>query len=236
MPLLLRAENLHKSYTTATGAASTPVLRGVSLTIEQGEIIAIVGSSGAGKSTLLHLLGALDEADEGTIELHSTAEGITTPRVYAALNDTELSALRNALLGFIFQFHHLLPEFTALENVMMPLLIAGVPQNQAKARAQELLEQVGLSERVQHKPDALSGGEQQRVAFARAMVNNPILVLADEPTGNLDAANSALLLDLMKRFRTERSTTFILVTHSAELAAGADKCLRLQAGQFTESV
>ncbi len=236
MPLLLRAENLHKSYTTATGAASTPVLRGVSLNIEQGEIIAIVGASGAGKSTLLHLLGALDEADEGTIELHSATEGSTTPRLYASLNDTELSALRNSLLGFIFQFHHLLPEFTALENVMMPLLIAGVPQNQAKVRAQELLEQVGLQERVQHKPDALSGGEQQRVAFARAMVNNPILVLADEPTGNLDATNSALLLDLMKRFRTERGTTFVLVTHSAELAAGADKCLRLQAGQFTERV
>ena len=230
MPTLLTAQNLHKSYASATGAASTPVLRGVSLAIEQGEILAIIGSSGAGKSTLLHLLGALDEADEGNIQLLLD----DTTFDFATMSNEALSSLRNQKLGFIFQFHHLLPEFTALENVMMPLLIAGVSQAEAKAKAHKLLTHVGLTERLHNKPDALSGGEQQRVAFARAVANDPVLVFADEPTGNLDTANSALLLDLIKKFRTERGMTFVLVTHSTELAAGADRCLRLQAGQFAE--
>lgn len=240
MPTLLHAENLHKSYASATGTVATPVLRGVSLTIEQGEILAIIGSSGAGKSTLLHLLGALDEPDQGTVRLtyhlnmETTEANTYIQHEYHLLSDVGLSEVRNSMLGFIFQFHHLLPEFTALENVMMPLLIAGKPQVAAKAKAQELLAQVGLSDRVHHKPDALSGGEQQRVAFARAVANDPVLVFADEPTGNLDTANSALLLDLIKKFRVERGMTFVLVTHSAELAEAADRYLRLQAGQFVE--
>jgi lipoprotein-releasing system ATP-binding protein len=239
MPTLLNAQNLHKSYASATGAVATPVLRGASLTIEQGEILAIVGSSGAGKSTLLHLLGALDVPDEGSLELtYSIALTDESPAQicyeYHTLSDIGLSEMRNSMLGFIFQFHHLLPEFTALENVMMPLLIAGKMPSVAKAKAEELLQLVGLTERLHNKPDALSGGEQQRVAFARAVANDPVLVFADEPTGNLDTANSALLLDLIKKFRTERGMTFVLVTHSMELAAGADRCLRLQAGQFVD--
>lgn len=214
------------------------VLKGISLTIEQGEILAIIGASGAGKSTLLHLLGALDTPDSGTLRLtyHLDMEKGTEPTQichdYQALNDAGLSQMRNSMLGFIFQFHHLLPEFTALENVMMPLLIAGVTQAEATTKATGLLKSVGLSDRLHHKPDALSGGEQQRVAFARAVANDPVLVFADEPTGNLDAANSALLLDLIRKFRTEHGMTFVLVTHSTELAAGADRCLRLSAGRI----
>jgi lipoprotein-releasing system ATP-binding protein len=231
MPILLYAENLHKSYFTAAEDVATPVLRGVSLTIEQGEILAIVGSSGAGKSTLLHLLGALDEADEGRVLLllHEATFD------FATMSNDALASLRNQHIGFIFQFHHLLPEFTALENVMMPLMIGGTSRTAAKEKAHDLLQKVGLAERVEHKPDALSGGEQQRVAFARAVANDPALVFADEPTGNLDTANSALLLDLIRKFRTEQGMTFVLVTHSVELAAAADRCLRLQAGQFVET-
>lgn len=218
------------------------VLRGVSLSVAQGEILAIVGSSGAGKSTLLHLLGALDAPDEGNITLtyhlamQKDVEETIIRYEYGKLSEVGLSSMRNAMLGFIFQFHHLLPEFTALENVMMPLLIAGKGHPEAKAKAEELLTQVGLQERISNKPDALSGGEQQRVAFARAVANNPVLVLADEPTGNLDAANSAVVLELMQTFRAEQGTTFVLVTHSVELAQAADRCLRLQAGQFVEDV
>jgi lipoprotein-releasing system ATP-binding protein len=230
------------SGTSANNASVMPVLRNVSLDIMQGEILTIVGSSGAGKSTLLHLLGALDVPDEGTItltyhlEMLPGEEPVYIKHEYWALTELGLAEMRNSMIGFIFQFHHLLPEFTALENVMMPLLIAGKGQTEAKQRANTLLEQVGLRERMHHKPDALSGGEQQRVAFARAVANNPVLVFADEPTGNLDAANSAMLLDLMQTFRKEQGTTFVLVTHSAELAQAADRCLHLRAGVFVEVV
>lgn len=238
MPTLLYADNLIKSYSSSTNGEKTPVLCGVSLAIEQGEILAIVGSSGAGKSTLLHLLGALDEPDEGSITLtyHLEAqEGTTKSPIrhnYGQLSDTGLAGLRNSMLGFIFQFHHLLPEFTALENVMMPSLIAGKSHAKAREQASRLLDRVGLSHRLQNKPDALSGGEQQRVAFARALVNDPVLIFADEPTGNLDAANSAMLLDLIKQFRTESGQTFVIVTHSSEIAVGADRIVRLHEGKF----
>ncbi|MCU0424644.1 MAG: ABC transporter ATP-binding protein [Candidatus Kapabacteria bacterium] len=237
MPTLLTAENLVKSYASGTSGEKTTVLHGVSLSIEQGEILAIVGSSGAGKSTLLHLLGALDEPDEGWITLTyhvGMQEGEPETMIrqeYRQLSDVGLSDLRNTMLGFIFQFHHLLPEFTALENVMMPALIAGKSHTEAREKAKELLSRVGLAHRLENKPDALSGGEQQRVAFARAMMNDPVLVLADEPTGNLDAANSALLLDLMKQFREESGITFAIVTHSSEIASGADRIIRLHEGQ-----
>lgn len=238
MPTLLHAENLVKSYVSgASSSERTTVLRGVTLSIEQGEILAIVGSSGAGKSTLLHLLGALDEPDEGTISLtyhpapHSSTPAGALRHEYGQLTDIGLSGLRNTMLGFIFQFHHLLPEFTALENVMMPALIAGTTHSAAREKATRLLERVGLSHRLSNKPDALSGGEQQRVAFARAMMNDPVLVLADEPTGNLDATNSAMLLDLMKQFRSESGVTFAIVTHSSDIASGADRIIRLHEGR-----
>jgi lipoprotein-releasing system ATP-binding protein len=232
---LLRAEHLVKSYSSAHEAASgerTQVLRGVSLEVLRGEMLAIVGSSGAGKSTLLHLLGALDEPDEGTIELFLPAESSTNAptQKYADLNSDALATLRNRHIGFIFQFHHLLPEFTALENVMMPALIAGVPTKEASARAHQLLENVGVAHRLHHKPDALSGGEQQRVSFARAHINNPAIVFADEPTGNVDGQNSALLLEQMRRFSAERNQTYVIVTHSTELAAAAHRTLRLEHG------
>ncbi len=238
MPTLLHAENLVKSYSSSTNGEKTTVLRGVSLAVEQGEIMAIVGSSGAGKSTLLHLLGALDEPDEGKITLTyhlGLQEGEAKNYIrhnYGQLSDMGLAMLRNSMLGFIFQFHHLLPEFTALENVMMPSLIAGESHTKAREQALRLLDRVGLSHRLQNKPDALSGGEQQRVAFARAMVNSPVLIFADEPTGNLDATNSVMLLDLMKEFRNENGQTFVIVTHSSEIAAGADRTLRLHGGKF----
>ncbi|MCS6808317.1 MAG: ABC transporter ATP-binding protein [Bacteroidota bacterium] len=239
MPTLLHAENLVKSYPIGNNPhhERTVVLRGVTVSVERGEILAIVGASGAGKSTLLHLLGALDDPDEGSIVLecskHSTAgheELSTRCYEYHKLTDAELSALRNAVIGFVFQFHHLLPEFTALENVMMPALIAGVHVSQARSRAYELLRRVGMEHRVHHKPDALSGGEQQRVAFARAMINNPQLILADEPTGNLDAANAAVLLDLMQQFRADTGASFVIVTHSTEVANIADRIIRLHEG------
>lgn len=241
MPTLLNADNLVKSYSSPASGEKTPVLRGVSLAIEQGEILAIVGSSGAGKSTLLHLLGALDEPDEGTITLTyhlDLLEGETENYIrhnYGQSSDTGLALMRNSMLGFIFQFHHLLPEFTALENVMMPALIAGISHAKAREKATALLDRVGLSHRLGNKPDALSGGEQQRVAFARALVNDPVLIFADEPTGNLDAANSSMLLDLIQQFRTESGQTFVIVTHSSEIAAGADRIVRLHEGRFVEA-
>lgn len=238
MPTLLHAENLVKSYVSgASTSEKTTVLQGITLSIEQGEILAIVGSSGAGKSTLLHLLGALDEPDTGSITItyqtpiQNGASETVIRHEYQQLDDNGLASLRNSMLGFIFQFHHLLPEFSALENAMMPALIAGISHVEARKKATQLLERVGLSHRLHNKPDALSGGEQQRIAFARAMMNDPVLVLADEPTGNLDATNSAMLLDLMKQFRSESGVTFVIVTHSSDIASGADRVIRLHEGR-----
>ncbi len=229
---ILRADNIVKSYTSAerakAGAASgTQILRGVSLEIQRGEVLAIVGASGAGKSTLLHILSGLDDVDSGTITF---APAPQEQYQYSTSSNDALSALRNKHIGFIFQFHHLLPEFTALENTFIPALIAGESQKRATDKARTLLDRMGLADRLHHKPDALSGGEQQRVAFARSLVNQPSIIFADEPTGNLDSANSNRMMSLIQQFRTEFRQTFVLVTHSPEIAQAADRTLTLREG------
>jgi len=202
------------------------VLRGVDLEIARGSLTAIVGASGSGKSTLLHLLGALDRATSGDVWLDGSR--------YADLDAEGLSELRNRKLGFVFQFHHLLREFSALENVMMPLLIAGAPPRQARSRAEELLSDVGLAGRMSHRPAELSGGEQQRCAVARALVHDPGLVLADEPSGNLDHANSQRLHELFFRLAREYETALVVVTHNRQLAGQADRVLWLEEGRLTQ--
>lgn len=225
--ILLSARNIVKTYSLRSHN-DTPVLRGVSLDVAQGEFMALVGPSGAGKSTLLHLLGLLDSPDEGTIALNIGGK----EHNYRSLTPKTADMLRNTHIGFIFQFHHLLPEFTALENVMMPALIAGVAQLQAKTTAMELLGIVGLEPRAGHKPAELSGGEQQRVAIARALINQPSLIIADEPTGNLDSANAAAILDLITHLRDNRDLTFIVATHSPEVAALAGRVITMRDGMI----
>lgn len=200
------------------------VLRGVDVTVEAGEVISIVGASGAGKTTLLQILGTLDVPDEGEVRIG----GQTT----TGMSRRELSAFRNAHLGFVFQFHRLLPEFNALENVLMPAWIAGISPAEARPRAEELLHELGLGHRLEHNPSELSGGEQQRVAVARALMNRPQVLLADEPSGNLDSENAALLHDLFFELRERHGQTVILVTHNEELAARADRTLRMADGRF----
>jgi lipoprotein-releasing system ATP-binding protein len=215
---ILSAKNIHKKYGTVE------VLKGVDIAIEPGEIVSIVGSSGAGKSTLLHILGTLDKADRGEVFLNS--ENITS------LQGKKLSAFRNKHIGFVFQFHHLLPEFSALENVCIPGWLSTQRKSVVQARAEELLTLLGLKERLENKPNALSGGEQQRVAVARALINNPDVVFADEPTGNLDSANAkdlhALFFDLRKKF----NQTFLIVTHNEELAQQSDRTLVMKDGKI----
>lgn len=213
---MISVKNVEKSYGTL------PVLRGVNLDIAQGEIVAIVGKSGAGKSTLLHILGTLDRADKGEVTING--------KNIAQLGNSQLADFRNQNLGFIFQFHHLLPEFSALENVTIPALIGGSNESKAKKRAAELLDYLGLSSRLTHKPTALSGGEQQRVAVARALMNNPAVVFADEPTGNLDSTSSKDLHDLLFRLREDFKQTFVIVTHNDELAHLSDRILTMQDG------
>jgi lipoprotein-releasing system ATP-binding protein len=213
---MIHAENIHKAYGTLK------VLKGISLDIDKGEIVSIVGASGAGKSTLLHILGTLDNADQGTVAINGTRIG--------SLNEKKLSSFRNREIGFVFQFHHLLPEFTALENVCIPAFIAGVSKKEATARATELLDMLELTDRLEHKPSALSGGEQQRVAVARALVNKPAVILADEPSGNLDSNNSVELHKLFLRLRNELEQTFVIVTHNKELAEMADRQVRIKDG------
>ncbi|HEX9652612.1 MAG TPA: ABC transporter ATP-binding protein, partial [bacterium] len=200
------------------------VLKGINLEVNQGQIVAIVGHSGVGKSTLLHILGALDRPTRGSVEIDSSQLDDFTNK--------ELSHFRNQTVGFVFQFHHLLPEFNALENVMMPSLIAGQPKHEIMERAQFLLSEVGLEHRLTHRPRELSGGELQRVAVARALMNNPKLVLADEPSGNLDQANSQALHDLLWRLSRKDQRTFIIVTHNLELAENADKVIELFDGRI----
>ncbi len=225
---LLRVVDLKKSYPTAHGG-SLEVLRGVSFEVQKGEVVAIVGESGTGKSTLLHLLGALDRPDAG----HVYMDG----RDIFVKSDEELAHFRNREVGFVFQFHHLLPEFTALENVAMPALIQGKPLRSVEPRARELLDMLGLGERLEHRPNALSGGEQQRVAVARALMNAPALVLADEPSGNLDTKTAEALHQEMLRLSRETGQTFIIVTHNPGLAALADRVLRIDQGLLvTEDV
>ncbi len=224
MSELIRAEGVCKSYGSADRIVS--VLDDLSLTVTAGEKLVIVGQSGVGKSTLLHVLGALDPPTSGRIVFDGAD--------LATMDERALAAFRNRRIGFVFQFHHLLPDFTALENVMMPALIAGDGHDRAASRARAILSQVGLEERLEHKPGELSGGEQQRVAIARAVVLEPQAVLADEPTGNLDPATSdgvhALLEDLNRRL----GITLIVVTHNDRLAALADRCLRLEGGRLRD--
>lgn len=190
--------------------------------VARGEIVSIVGKSGAGKSTLLHILGTLDHADDGQISINQT--------IVRNLGARQLAAFRNRHIGFVFQFHHLLPEFTALENVAIPGFIQKKPENAVRSRATELLEYLGLGHRLQHKPSELSGGEQQRVAMARALVNQPDVIFADEPTGNLDSAASQDLHQLIRRLRNDHGQTFVIVTHNKELADLSDRCLEMRDG------
>lgn len=215
----LRCRDVKKHY--ADGASRVSVLRGVDLELLEGEKIAIVGSSGSGKSTLLNLLGGLDTVTEGVVEL---AGGDLSK-----MNEAERAAWRNQHLGFVYQFHHLLPEFSALENVAMPQLIAGVARGVANARAADMLDAVGLAERLKHRPGQLSGGERQRVAIARSLVNRPSCVLMDEPTGNLDPEASAQVLDLIDHLSKTQSA-FVVVTHDAAVAAHMQRSLRLEQG------
>jgi lipoprotein-releasing system ATP-binding protein len=217
----VRARGLRKVYAGGGGTELT-VLEGVDLDVARGEAVAIIGASGAGKSTLLHLLGGLDRPTAGEV----TVGG----RELAALDGTELAAFRNRSIGFVFQFHHLLREFTAEENVMMPQLIGGVDPAAARERARALLSEVGLTERASHRSTELSGGEQQRVAVARALANNPALILADEPSGNLDTHTSERLHDLFFRLREDHGVALVLATHNRELADRTDRVLRVREG------
>jgi lipoprotein-releasing system ATP-binding protein len=222
---VLAVEGLTKTYTGGDGGLIT-VFDGVDLEVERGEMVAVVGASGAGKSTLLHLLGALDRPTAGRVLIGG--------RALEGMDDDEVSTLRNRTVGFVFQFHHLLREFTALENVMMPLRIAGVEEEQAQRRAMSLLERVGLGGRVQHRPGALSGGEQQRTAVARALANDPAVLLADEPSGNLDHQNSERLHELFSELARELELGMVIVTHNRSLAARADRVLQLEDGRLTQ--
>jgi lipoprotein-releasing system ATP-binding protein len=223
MSAILEAAGLRKVYQGGDGFP-IEVLAGVDLSVSRGEFVAIVGSSGSGKSTLLHLLGALDAPSGGTVQLDG--------RSFGELGEEELALVRNRKIGFVFQFHHLLREFTALENVMLPLLIAGEEEARARSRAEELLAAVGLAGRMSHRPAALSGGEQQRAAVARALAADPVLVLADEPSGNLDAGNSERLHQLFARLSREFETALVVVTHNRSLAGRADRVLSLEDGRL----
>ena len=218
----VRVEALNKTY--LVGTQRIHVLRDLSVTVERGEMLAIVGASGVGKSTLLHLLGGLDRADSGGIQLADV--DLTT------MSDAALVEYRNRNVGFVFQFHHLLPEFDASENVEMPMRIARLPMSETKARARELLGRVGLGERLAHRPSMLSGGEQQRVAVARALVMKPALLLADEPTGDLDENTAESLHALLREMHAEHGLTSIIATHNPRLAAACDRMLRLEQGQL----
>ena len=222
VPILV-AHALRKSYPEGDGGA-VEVLNGVDLAVAPGEFVAIVGSSGAGKSTLLHLLGALDRPTTGSVTLDGVA--------YDQLGDDAVAEVRNRRVGFVFQFHHLLREFSALENVMLPLLIGGIAEPKAEGRARELLNAVGLGDRLTHRPGALSGGEQQRVAVARALAQGPGVVLADEPSGNLDAHNGERLHQLFAELTRRLGTAVVVVTHNAALARRADRVLALRDGRL----
>lgn len=215
---MLTARDIHKKYGTVE------VLKGVDITIKAGEIVSIVGPSGSGKSTLLHILGTLDKPDRGEVTLHEI--NVT------ALSGRKLANFRNKHIGFVFQFHHLLPEFSAVENVCIPGWLAGTNKNTVKKRAEDLLNLLGLGHRLQNKPAALSGGEQQRVAVARALINNPDIVFADEPTGNLDTANARELHQLFFTLRNQFRQTFLIVTHNEELAQLSDRTLTMKDGKI----
>lgn len=215
---MLSAKNISKSY------GDLEVLKEVSIEIAKGEIVSIVGSSGAGKSTLLHILGTLDKPDKGEVSLQN--------QQIEKLTGNALSKFRNKHIGFIFQFHHLLPEFSALENVCIPGWIAKTKKAEVEARAKEILDQLGLAKRINHKPHELSGGEQQRVAVARALINKPDIIMADEPTGNLDSNNGRELHQLFMQLRDQYSQTFLIVTHNEELAKMSDRIVHMKDGKI----
>jgi lipoprotein-releasing system ATP-binding protein len=219
----IHVSGLTKSY--PVGSARLTVLRGLDVSIERGEMIAVVGASGVGKSTLLHVLGGLDSVDEGAVRIGDIELG--------RLSDAELVAYRNAHVGFVFQFHHLLPEFSAFENAEMPMRIARRPADERNARVLELLQRVGLGERLTHRPGMLSGGEQQRVAIARALVMHPDLLLADEPTGDLDEHTADTLHELLREMHRERGLTSVIATHNPRLAAACDRVFRLHDGRLS---
>ena len=225
-PALLEIRNLQKNFTTAGGEIT--ILQQINVKIIAGERVAVVGTSGAGKTTLMHILGGLDRPTRG--EILFEGESIF------ALRGAALDAFRNRTIGFIFQFHQLLPEFSALENVMMPLLIGGVPRAEASEKASSILNEVGLAHRMTHKPGALSGGEQQRVAIARALVGEPRLLLADEPTGNLDSGTSEEIMALLNQMHLARGLTMVIVTHNRELAASLDRVLQIEDGQLVHDI
>ena len=216
--MILKAENIQKSYDDLS------ILKGIDLEINQNEIVSIIGASGAGKTTLLQILGTLDKPTEGSLNIAGTNP--------FTLNEKELSSFRNSALGFIFQFHQLLPEFTACENIMLPALIKGINKKEAKEQALELLIKVGLENRAQHKPSELSGGEQQRAAVCRALINKPKIIFGDEPSGNLDTQSSRDLHELFFKLRDDFNQTFVLVTHNKELSAMADRALTMVDGKF----
>ncbi len=224
---VLEAHDLHKTYTGGDGGTIN-VLSGVDLSVSRREMIAIVGASGAGKSTLLHVLGALDRPSRGYVVIGGEPVN--------GLSEEQLAALRNRSVGFVFQFHHLLREFSALENVMMPLRIAGKDTKASRSRAEELLARVGLSGRMHHRPSELSGGEQQRTAVARALATDPRVVLADEPSGNLDLANGEMLHELLTEVVNDLEIAMIVVTHNRALAARANRVLLLEGGRLSETV
>jgi lipoprotein-releasing system ATP-binding protein len=215
---MIKAENINKHY------GSLHVLKNISLEIKAAEVVSIVGASGAGKTTLLQLLGTLDLPDEGKIFINDTN--------VAALSSKKLSAFRNKHIGFVFQFHHLLPEFTALENICLPAFIAGTSKKEAEDKAMKLLDLLGVSQRAEHKPGELSGGEQQRVAVARALINSPSVILADEPSGNLDSNNAHELHKLFFDLRKQLNQTFVIVTHNNDLAEMSDRKLVMQDGRI----
>ena len=222
---ILSAHQVGKTY--AEGKVHTEVLRGIDLQVQAGEVLAIVGVSGSGKSTLLHVLGGLDSPSSGSVQLQG--------RDWQSMNAAQQGQWRNQHLGFVYQFHHLLPEFSALENVAMPPLIRREPRAAALAAAHRVLEQVGLGQRLEHRPSELSGGERQRCAIARALVTQPACILADEPTGNLDRSNANGVFDLMLQLARQRSSALLIVTHDLDLAAKCDRQLHLQQGVFVEA-
>ncbi len=213
---MIKLRNITKSF------GSLQVLKGIDLDIAKGEVVSIVGPSGAGKTTLLQIMGTLDSADSGTVEIEGTDVG--------ALSQKALSKFRNKKIGFVFQFHQLLPEFTALENIMIPAFIGGMGKREAKARAEELLAFMGLTDRADHKPNELSGGEKQRVAVARALVNHPAVVMADEPSGSLDSKNKEELHNLFFQLRDQYGQTFVIITHDEQLATLTDRTIHLMDG------